>query len=123
MVRREFIRNSIYTLALGMPGFSLLQSCAREKSEAPEATSAKAGSGFSLDELTIADLQAKMTAGDLTSRAIVEAYLSRIDSIDKAGPRLNSVIEVNPDALTIADAMDAERRTIASEVRCMVFPF
>jgi amidase len=110
MVRREFIRNSIYTLAIGMPGFSLLQSCTREKSETAVTTSAQPAPGFTLEELTIAELQEKMTKGDLTARSIAEAYLSRIESIDKAGPKLNSVIEVNPEALAIADKLDEERR-------------
>jgi amidase len=110
MVRREFIRNSIYTLAIGMPGFCLLQSCTREKSETAVTTSAQPAPGFTLEELTIAELQEKMTKGDLTARSIAEAYLSRIESIDKAGPKLNSVIEVNPEALAIADKLDEERR-------------
>ena len=52
-----------------------------------------------------------MTAGRYTARQIAELYLRRIDEIDRQGPALRSVIEVNPDALTIADALDAERRT------------
>lgn len=109
MVRREFIRNSVYTLAIGLPGFSLLQSCAREKNDTV-ATPPKPDTDFSLEELTISDLQEKMSKGELTARSIVEAYLSRIESIDKSGPRLNSVIEVNPEALSIADKLDEERR-------------
>lgn len=62
-----------------------------------------------MQELTITDLQAQFAAGRLTARAAVEMYLARIAEIDQAGPRLNSVIEVNPDALAIADALDAER--------------
>jgi amidase len=60
-----------------------------------------------VEEATIADLQAEMAAGRLTARALAEAYLSRIARID---PKLRSVVEVNPDALAIADALDAERR-------------
>lgn len=66
---------------------------------------------FSLLEATIDDLQAKMSKGDLTSEAIVKLYLKRIEEIDKKGPTLNSVIELNPDALSIAKAMDAERKS------------
>jgi amidase len=62
-----------------------------------------------MSELTITDLQAQFAAGRLTTRAAVEMYLARIAEIDQAGPRLNSVIELNPDALAIADALDAER--------------
>jgi amidase len=66
---------------------------------------------FELDEATIAGLQDAMTTGRHTARGLVERYLARIEEIDRAGPAINSVIEVNPDALTIADALDAERRS------------
>jgi amidase len=52
-----------------------------------------------------------MKSGQLTSRSITEMYLKRIDEIDRNGPAVNSVIELNPDALSIADAMDAERKS------------
>ena len=65
---------------------------------------------FELDEITVAELQEGMKAGKFTARAIVEKYLERIEAIDKRGPALNSVIELNPDALAIADSMDAERK-------------
>ncbi len=69
---------------------------------------------FELEEKTIAKLQEGMKSGSLTARSIAEKYLSRITAIDKQGPRLNSVIEINPDALTIADALDSERKTKGS---------
>ena len=62
-----------------------------------------------MEELTITELQQRMAAGQLTARQLTEAYLARIAAIDQAGPRLNAVIETNPDALEIADALDAER--------------
>jgi amidase len=65
---------------------------------------------FELNELTLSDLQAGMTAGKFTARGLVEKYLARIEAIDRKGPALNSVLEINPDALTIADALDAERK-------------
>jgi amidase len=65
---------------------------------------------FELDEITVAELQDGMKGGKFTARAIVEKYLERIEAIDKRGPTLNSVIELNPDALAIADSMDAERK-------------
>jgi amidase len=65
---------------------------------------------FELDEITIADLQAGMKSGKYTARSIAELYLARIDAIDKNGPTINSVIETNPDALSIADALDKERK-------------
>jgi amidase len=63
-----------------------------------------------LPEWTISDLQEKMEVGELTARRLVELYSERISEIDKEGPYINSVIELNPDALEIADALDAERR-------------
>ena len=62
-----------------------------------------------LDDLTITAAQAEFAAGRLTSRALTEHYLMRIRTLDADGPRVNSVIEVNPDALARADAADAER--------------
>jgi len=59
--------------------------------------------------------QAQMQAGKLTSKSLVQQYLARIAAIDKAGPAINAVIELNPDALQIAEAMDRERK--AGKVR------
>jgi len=70
-------------------------------------------SGFAqapnLGETTIADLEKGFSANRLTSRAVTEWYLARIDFLDKRGPTVNAVIELNPDALAIADALDRER--------------
>ena len=66
---------------------------------------------FDIEEATIADLQQRMQSGRDTARSLVEKYLARIDQIDRNGPSLHSVLETNPDALTIADALDAERRS------------
>src|SRR5437870_8293977 len=65
---------------------------------------------FELDEMTIADLQAGMSSGKFTARSITEKYLTRIDAIDKQGPAINSVLELNSDALAMSDAADKERR-------------
>jgi len=64
---------------------------------------------FELNEITIAALQKAMAEGHYTARSVVELYLRRIDAIDRAGPVLRSVLEVNPDAFALADALDAER--------------
>jgi amidase len=61
-------------------------------------------------EASVAQLQEAMAAGRITSRALTAKYLARIKAVDKAGPRINSVIEVNPDALAIAAALDKERK-------------
>jgi amidase len=63
-----------------------------------------------MDELTISDLQAQLHSAALTARQLAENYLERIGALDQSGPALNSVIELNPDALAIADALDAERQ-------------
>ncbi|MGA3079129.1 MAG: amidase [Bryobacteraceae bacterium] len=65
---------------------------------------------FELEEATVADLQKRMTAGSLTAHALTGLYLDRIAAIDKRGPALNTVIELNPDAPSIAAALDAERK-------------
>jgi amidase len=65
---------------------------------------------FELDEITIAELQDGLKAGQFTARSLVEKYTARIEEIDKAGPAVNSVIELNPDALAIADALDQQRK-------------
>jgi amidase len=65
---------------------------------------------FPLLEATIDQLQQLMQNGEHTSQSITRLYLRRIEAIDKKGPALNAVIELNPDALAIAEAMDAERK-------------
>ena len=62
-----------------------------------------------VEEASIADLQAMMTDGRCSARQITQAYLDRIDALDRSGPALRSVLTTNPDALEIADALDLER--------------
>src|SRR5215471_1177313 len=69
-----------------------------------------ASPSFPLEEATAAQLQDWMASGRYTSRQLTELYLRRIEEIDRGGPALHAVIEVNPDALAIADALDAERK-------------
>jgi amidase len=83
---------------------------ARAARAQPQPASAGPVPTFELEETTIASLQDAMTSGRLTAHAIAERYLARIDAVDKRGPTLNSVIELNPDALAIADALDRERK-------------
>jgi amidase len=89
---------------------------AEQNADRPQAASlSTAAAKFVHEEATIADLQAKMAAGTLTSEALAQAYLERIAAVDDAGPTLNAVIELNPDALQEAAARDAERK--AGKVR------
>ncbi|HVR39537.1 MAG TPA: amidase [Thermoanaerobaculia bacterium] len=72
---------------------------------------AAAQTSSDLDEITIAELQDGMRTGRFTARSLTEHYLARIDAMDKRGANVNSIIELNPDALGIADALDAERKS------------
>jgi amidase len=65
---------------------------------------------FELNEITVGALQEGFRSGRWSARSVAELYLSRIEAIDRQGPRVNSVIEVNPDALAIAESLDGERR-------------
>ena len=67
---------------------------------------------FSLEEATIADINAAFDAGALTSEQLVQLYLNRIEAYDKTGPKpLNSIILSNPNALETAKALDLERKS------------
>ncbi|MGV3466157.1 MAG: amidase family protein [Heyndrickxia sp.] len=63
-----------------------------------------------LVEATISEMQEKMQEGELTSKELVLMYLHRIAQLDKLGPSINSILEVNPDAVQIAAGLDAERK-------------
>ncbi|HSF15928.1 MAG TPA: amidase [Vicinamibacteria bacterium] len=78
-----------------------------ESSQAPPA----GDEPFELHEATVAELQEGMSSGRLTARSIAEAYLRRIEALDRQGPELRSIIETNPEALAIADELDAERQS------------
>jgi amidase len=65
---------------------------------------------FELEELSIGDLRGRLQSGQETARSLVEKYAARIEALDRRGPSLRHVLEINPDALPIADALDAERR-------------
>jgi amidase len=66
---------------------------------------------FELDEVTISELQQGLASGKYTSKSLVGKYLERIDDVDKSGPAINSVIEVNPEAEAIAETLDRERKS------------
>jgi len=80
----------------------------------PESATAEVKT-FELEEITIPELQEGMKSGKFTARSLVEKYLERIDEVDtprkdKRGPAVNAIIELNPDALSIADVLDQERK-------------
>ncbi|MDP9201548.1 MAG: amidase [Gemmatimonadota bacterium] len=67
-------------------------------------------SPFDLEEATLADLQAGMASGRMTAHSIAQQYIARIEELDRKGPTLRHVLEINPDALSIADSLDKERK-------------
>jgi amidase len=106
--RRRFIG----TAAAGGAGFALgTGGCAPGESGSAAPDPSTGGvTPFELDEVTVGELQASMESGERTARSITELYLARIEEVDSRGPELRSIIETNPDALSLADELDAERR-------------
>ena len=113
MDRRNFVRVSAVAGALVLRARPL---GAMSLSTAEEEALRRAGPAggpitkFELEEATIMDLQSAMSAGRLTARSIVDQYLERIEELDRKGPALHHVIEINPDARSIAESLDAERK-------------
>lgn len=107
MKRRDFILKT--SLAGVVLPSVLLQSC-EKPSAVVNVEEGSTSDTFELAEYTVDELQVAMHEGKYTSAQIVKLYLDRIGNIDKDGPMLNSVIELNPDALTIAEEMDRERK-------------
>jgi len=108
--RRNFLRTGM-TATLATAAYPALGS-ARVVDPAPATAPAVKSfeKDFELDEITIDDLQKTFQSGQHSSRSLTEKYLARIQEIDKAGPMVNAVIELNPDALGLADALDQERK-------------
>ena len=74
------------------------------------AVAADVKAAFDVVEASIPELQKAMESGRVTSKQLVQLYRERFKAIDKGGPRINSIIELNPDALAIAGALDKERK-------------
>jgi len=111
--RRTFLRAAA-TATVAAAAYPRL-SPARFVDPAPPAapaggTGKEAVRDFELDEITIDDLRKAFQSGQYSSRSLTEKYLQRIAEIDQAGPKVNSVIELNPEALQIADGLDQERK-------------
>ena len=108
-------RRAARAVALGAAVVIVLSGCERIRSFASPASAAvepttSVPADFAYTEATIGDLSARMARGELSSHLLTRAYLERIAAIDDAGPTLNAVIELNPDAIREADARDAERK-------------
>ncbi|MDI5950890.1 amidase [Flavobacterium yafengii] len=107
MKRRSFLTTA--TLASAGLTTLLITGCTSgTKKEEDSVSIENSNAIFELDEETIGSLREKLASGKYTSEQLVQLYLKRIEAIDKDGPQLNSVIEVNPDAVAIAVAMDKE---------------
>ena len=105
MKRRRFLQTTAAgcALAISKPANLLAGSTTKkEKWQPPDS--------FELDELSITDLQQGLASGKYTSKSLVRKYLGRIEDIDKSGPAINSVIEINPEAEAIAETLDRERK-------------
>ncbi|HSE30058.1 MAG TPA: amidase [Pyrinomonadaceae bacterium] len=102
MKRRGFLKASAagYALALVDPVSSFSE--AKESAPSPPA--------FELEEMSLSEMQQGLQSGKYSARSLIEKYVDRINDIDKRGPALNSVIELNPDAESIAAALDRERK-------------
>jgi amidase len=109
MKRRDFLSLIPTGAALAAAGSSL------DSGQAAAAQSGGGAADFELDEITIDELQRGMQTGRYTARSITALYLGRIEALNRRGPELRAVIDTNPDALAIADALDAERK--AGKVR------
>ena len=102
--RRNFLKTGIAggIAAVTLPSLSFAENGLKKIFSSQGSTS------FELDEVTIDGLSSGFKSGKYTVRAVAEKYIKRINEIDKSGPAINSVIQLNPDALKIADALDKE---------------
>src|SRR5438876_7676492 len=105
MDRRTFLRLAALTSTAVVPGSAMAATKAPAAAKRPAAKVKP----FELDEATIAELQARMQSGKSSAVTLVKNYLGRIGEIDRRGPTLRAVIELNPDALGIAEGLDKER--------------
>jgi amidase len=107
MKRRDFLQRSAIGGSALFVG-KILSGCATSPGTAP--AQRESATLFELDEMTVVELQHGMASGRFTATSLVRRYLKRIEEVDQRGPRLKSVIELNPDALAIAADLDQERR-------------
>jgi amidase len=104
--RREFMQTTL----VGAVSGAVLPALAGAQSVQHEPGRAAAVVPFEFAEMTIPELQASIASGKYTTRSLVQKYLERIEALDKQGPAVNAIIELNPDALGIADAQDKQRQ-------------
>ena len=122
MNRRQFLRSAACTS--GVLPVLFTEGCRPQSStDAHASKNSLPVKPFELEELSIVQLQRGMKEGKYTSRGLVERYLKRIEEIDADGPQLNSVIELNPDALSLADQADEGLKRGASRGPLHGIPF
>ena len=105
--RRRFIGTTV----LGGAGLAVGPTGCAPGTDSPETANRQEIMPFELDEVTVDELQRSMESGERTARSIAELYIGRIEAMDREGPELRSMIEINPDALEIADELDEKRRS------------
>ena len=110
MDRRDFVRLGAVAGALTLRGKPFSEAVITEAGRPRVANDRFSIAPFALEETTLADLQSAMASGRLTARSITQQYIDRIQALDRTGPTLRAILEINPEALSIADALDRERK-------------
>ncbi len=110
MDRRDFVRLGALAGAVAIGGRPLGADALADRALPARGKARLSISPFDLDEATFADLQAGMVSGRMTAHSITQQYIARIEELDRKGPTLRHVLEINPDALAIADSLDGERK-------------
>ena len=110
MDRRDFVRFGAVAGVVAISGRRLTAQALDGGSEFASGAERFSISPFDLEEATFGDLQAGMASGRMTSVSITQQYIARIEELDRKGPTLRHVLEINPDALAIAEALDRERK-------------
>ena len=108
----RFSRRTVLQTALAGGAAAALSSAspARAFANSDDASPVKP---FPFEEASITDLQARMKSGEISAQSLTQAYLDRINEVDKSGPGLNSIIELNPDAIAIAESLDKKFKEFA----------
>src|SRR5437660_908694 len=110
--RREFLKYGAVAAAVAASSATILGSIPEIRQETVTPTRLpQTGPASSIEEITIAQIQSMFAAGTLTAKSLVNSYLSRITALDQNGPQLNSILQVNPDALNIAGQIDQMRQS------------
>src|SRR5256712_663487 len=110
--RREFLKYGAVAAAVAASSTTLLGAIPDIRQELITPTRLpQTGPASSIEEITIAQIQSMFAAGTLTAASLVNMYLSRISALDQSGPRLNSILQTNPDGLSIAQQIDQQRQS------------